>query len=74
MVLALADGRSVTGVLREETDENVVIYDADAKRLVIPKADIEERQRGKSAMPDDTVTKLTESELRDLIEYLSTRK
>jgi quinoprotein glucose dehydrogenase len=74
VVLALADGRSVTGVLREETDQHVVIYDADAKRLTIPKEEIEERQQGKSAMPEDTVTKLTESELRDLVEYLSTRK
>jgi quinoprotein glucose dehydrogenase len=74
VVLALADGRSVTGVLREETDDQVVLYDADAKRLVIPKSEIEERQRGKSAMPEDIMTKLSEVELRDLVEYLSTRK
>ncbi|MBY0587853.1 HEAT repeat domain-containing protein [bacterium] len=74
VVLALADGRSLTGVLREETDDQVVLYDADAKRWVIPKSEIEERQRSKSAMPEDIITKLTESELRDLVEYLSTRK
>jgi hypothetical protein len=39
----------------------------------VRKADVEERQRGKSAMPEDLVQKLSETELRDLIEYLASR-
>lgn len=74
VVLLLNDGRVVTGVLREETDKNVTVIDADNKRITVAKEEIDERQRGKSAMPEDAVTKITESELRDLIEYLTTRK
>jgi hypothetical protein len=37
----------------------------------VAKKDIEERQAGKSAMPDDTVKHLSPRELRDLVEYLA---
>jgi len=74
VVLLLNDGRVVTGVLREESDKEVTVIDAENKRITVPKDEIDDRQRGKSAMPEDAITKISESELRDLIEYLSTRK
>lgn len=74
VILLLNDGRVVTGVLREETEKEVTVIDADNKRITVAKDEIDERQRGKSAMPEDAITKISESELRDLIEYLTTRK
>ena len=74
VVLLLNDGRVVTGVLREETEKDVTVIDADNKRITVSKEEIDERQRGKSAMPEDAVKKISESDLRDLIEYLTTRK
>ncbi len=40
-------------------------------KLVVPKSDVDERHQGKSAMPQDIVTKLSKRELRDLVEFLA---
>src|SRR5258708_4303523 len=51
-ILALADGRVVTGIIKSETPEYVEIQDADAKLARIPKTDIEDRKRSEvSIMP-----------------------
>jgi quinoprotein glucose dehydrogenase len=41
---------------------------------VIPKNEIDEQARGRSAMPEDLIKKLTTSELRDLVEFLAQLK
>lgn len=74
VVLADIDGKVHSGVLRSETETEITLIDAEAKVHVIAKNTIEERAPGKSAMPEDTVKKLTKSELRDLVEFLSTLK
>ena len=71
VVLAKNDGTVVTGVLKSEDDKTVRLMTAEAKLVEVPKPDIEERKRGPSAMPDDLSKKLTRSELRDLVEFLS---
>jgi quinoprotein glucose dehydrogenase len=71
VILAKNDGTVVTGVLKSEDDKSVKIMTAEAKLVEVPKADIEERKRGPSAMPDDLSKKLTRSELRDLVEFLA---
>jgi quinoprotein glucose dehydrogenase len=47
---------------------------ADGQSVVVSKDEIEDRKRGPSAMPADLVSKLSKSELRDLIEYLASLK
>jgi quinoprotein glucose dehydrogenase len=74
VVLALKDGTVVAGVLRKETPEEVTVILADTKIVVVPTKEIEERAKGISAMPGDLVQKLSKSEIRDVIEYLSTLK
>ena len=74
VVLALKDGTVVAGVLRKETPEEVTVILADTKIVVEPTKEIEERAKGISAMPGDLVQKLSKSEIRDVIEYLSTLK
>lgn len=73
-ILLLADGTVKTGVVRGETETEFLLYDAEGRPFTVLKSVVEERQRGKSAMPDDLVQKLTEFELRDLIEFLASRK
>ena len=68
------DGKTHTGVLKEETDQMVVLMDANGKTINIPTDTIELRQRGQSAMPADLAKQLSKSEVRDLVEYLSTLK
>jgi quinoprotein glucose dehydrogenase len=71
VVLALDDGQVVTGVLKSEDDAQVNIVTADGQPLAIAKQSIEERGRGASAMPEHAAKLLTPSEIRDLVEYLS---
>jgi quinoprotein glucose dehydrogenase len=45
---------------------------AEGKVVAIAKADIDARKEGKSAMPDELIKRLSKSELRDLVEFLTT--
>lgn len=74
VVILTHDGRQVSGTLREEDDQQVKLITAEGNILVVRKADIDERARGKSAMPEDLVKKLSKFELRDLVEFLATLK
>jgi quinoprotein glucose dehydrogenase len=74
VVLVLADGRTVSGVLKADDKKQVRLMTADATELVIPADDIESRRTGPSAMPDDLHKKLTRRELRDLVEFLASLK
>ena len=64
----------VTGVLRGEDDKEVRLMTAEGQPLTVSKQDIEDRKRGPSAMPADIITKLSKTELRDLVEFLATLK
>ena len=49
---ALADGRVVTGIVRNETDGEVEIQDSDAKLIRLDKDQIDDRKRSDvSVMP-----------------------
>jgi quinoprotein glucose dehydrogenase len=74
LLVATADGQVRSGILKEETDSALRLITPEGQPLTIPKADVEERQRGASAMPDDLTKHLSPTELRDLVEYLSTLK
>jgi quinoprotein glucose dehydrogenase len=74
VVLVLADGRTVSGVLKADDKKQVRLMTAEATELVIPADDIESRRTGPSAMPDDLHKKLTRRELRDVVELLASLK
>jgi putative heme-binding domain-containing protein len=67
-------GRSLTGLVAEETPNRLVLRDAsqDFKSIVVDKADIEERATGKvSLMPAGLVNQLaTRQQFLDLVRYL----
>src|SRR5262249_21157984 len=71
LVLIMADGRILTGVLKGEDDKEIRLITPDAKMLTADKRQIDERSRGKSAMPDDAAKHLSRRELRDLVEFLA---
>ena len=74
-VVLTVDGRVVTGVLVSQSASEVVLAVPDKGEVRIPADDIEEMQKGKSAMPADVVQELAdEQEFYDLIAYLSARK
>jgi quinoprotein glucose dehydrogenase len=71
-VLALDDGQIVAGIVKQDDGKTLVLMTPEAKTLQIARERIEEERRGDSAMPADLVQKLTQRELRDLLEFLAT--
>ena len=73
-MIAAADGRVHTGIVKEDTPDHIRLIMPDGKFVSVPKADIEAQKRGASAMPQDLIKHLSGSDVRDLIEFLATLK
>jgi quinoprotein glucose dehydrogenase len=71
VVLGLKDGTTLSGVLKEESEKEIRLITPEAAYLTVAKKDVEVRDTGKSAMPDDVMKHLNKSELRDLVEFLA---
>ncbi len=75
VVLATSDGRVLTGILKADTPEFVEIEDAEAKRVKVPKDQIEERKVSDvSIMPNGLAEGLTPRDFADLMAYLEALK
>lgn len=73
VTVVTVDGRAVNGVVAEEDAVRVVLKTVENPRLVIAKADIDERVVSKkSMMPDGQLEALKPQEVIDLIKYLQT--
>ena len=71
-VLILADGRVVSGIVQEETDEQVKLIKPTGEVVVVPIDDIDGEAEGLSGMPADLYKSLSRSDIRDLVAYLAT--
>jgi quinoprotein glucose dehydrogenase len=69
-----ADGKTISGIVKQETAKELTLVTPEAKLITISKEDIEDRKVGRTGMPEDLVKKLSKRELRDLVEYLSSLK
>lgn len=75
VVIQLSNGKSITGILKEGRGDNAVhVMTFDGQLLTLRHGDIDEMNKGKSAMPEDVVKHLSKSELRDLVEFLASLK
>ncbi len=75
VVLALSDGRVLSGLIRSEAESHLDLVDADGKVSRIAKADVDDRHLGDSSlMPANLVEALTTQEFADLIAYLQSLK
>jgi putative heme-binding domain-containing protein len=71
VVLDLADGRSVTGLLLREEGQVLIVADQAGRELRIPGGEVEKRTRSLlSPMPSNLDTVLTEPEFYHLVRYL----
>jgi len=74
-VFALKSGKTITGLIVEETPEAVKVIEnplAKAQPVVLPKPEIEERVKSPtSIMPKGLLDKLTREEILDLIAYVT---
>ena len=73
-ILALDSGKVVSGIIKSEDEKSVTLTDPQGATTKVDKADIDDRSVGVSGMPADLIKNLSKTDLRDLVEYLSTRK
>lgn len=65
----------LTGVLAEDTPERILLRTETGDELVIEPGEVVSRRKSQlSMMPEDLVNTMTEQELVDLLEYLTTLK
>ncbi len=75
VVVATADGRVLTGLIKSDNADGLEIQDAEGKRIKVAKADIEDRKTSDlSLMPNGIVEGITQQDFADLIAYLETLK
>jgi quinoprotein glucose dehydrogenase len=74
VVLGLKDGTTVSGIVKEEDANRIRLITPEANYVTVAKKDIEIRETGKSAMPEDVIKHLSKSDLRDLVEFLANLK
>ena len=72
LLVTMKDGAIYAGLLKGETAEEIELNSPEDGILKLKKADIKERQRGLSGMPEELRQVLTKQDLRNLIEFLAT--
>lgn len=70
-VLLLESGQVATGIVKKEERDLLHLMLSDGSVQIFAKSDIEERIPSQSAMPANLIKQLSKSEIRDLVEYLS---
>ena len=72
LVLALSDGRVLTGLPVEERPERITLKLADGQRVEVQPSEVEARRHAEiSLMPEGLAEALHEQELVDLLAYMS---
>lgn len=72
VVVTRKSGGNAAGTVASETADTLTLRDPESKLIAIPKADIERRDSAPSGMPEIYGAILTKSEIRDVVEYLTT--
>ncbi len=73
VMVTLKDGQTVTGVLAEESAQELVLKTSDAEPLKVPVGRIAKRENLPSSMPP-MGTLLSKREIRDVVEFLANLK
>ncbi len=69
--VATKDGRVINGLVIEESDQAVTLFDSNQQKTVIPRDEIEEMAASAvSIMPEEVLDKLPDNQVRDLFRYL----
>jgi putative heme-binding domain-containing protein len=75
LVVALTDGRVLTGLPIQETDDRLILKTALGERIPVARGLIEDRRTSDvSLMPEGLAQTMTDQELVDLLAYLTTLK
>jgi len=73
VTVTLKDGQSVTGILEEETEDELILKTSDAEPMEIALSRIDERRNMASGMPP-MGSIMSKREIRDVIEFLAGMK
>ncbi len=71
LIVTTTEGKIFTGIKVRETKTELVLRTAEDKEIILPTSRIEEKENGKSLMPEGLVDPLTRAELVDLVRFLS---
>lgn len=74
VVFAMDDGRIVSGIVKGEDEKTFRLMKPMGEIVVVEKDKIDAQAKGQSGMPADMAKQLSKSDIRDLVEYLSTLK
>lgn len=70
-VVITTRGKVYTGIVKDRNEERIVLKEATGRERIIPAAEIEVEEEGKSLMPQGLTKFLTHRELVDLARFLS---
>ena len=71
VIVRLKNGSGLSGVLRQETEINLVIHTPDDGPVTVSKSDVAERFVGISPMPAGFPTLISKQDMRDLMAFLT---
>eukprot|EP00913_Durusdinium_trenchii_P008823 g8289.t1 len=74
VTLAMDDGKVYSGIVKADDGKTIQLMQATGEIVTLKKDAIDDRAKGKSAMPDDLVKHLSKHDLRDLVEFLASQK
>ena len=70
-VILTTDGRTINGLMVDQDNQVLVIKNHQGQKQVIPRSEVDDLfQSARSLMPTDTLTPLTDQQVRDLFAYL----
>jgi len=72
VLINLKGGQSYAGIIKSETDDEVLINSPEDGLVKVKKSEIQSREKGLSGMPEGFGDLLSKQDLRNLIEYLAT--
>jgi putative heme-binding domain-containing protein len=71
LIVETDQGQVVTGIKVRETDQDLILRNADNQEIHVPLASIEDRTDGGSLMPSGLLDGLTRDELQDVVKFMS---
>ncbi|HYV27185.1 MAG TPA: c-type cytochrome, partial [Candidatus Eisenbacteria bacterium] len=74
VLIATKGGASYAGIIKSENDQELELNSPEDGLLKLRKAEIQSRDKGLSAMPEELRQVLPKHDLRNLVEYLSSLK
>ena len=74
LIVTLKNGSAYAGILKSETDTELVMNSPEDGLLTLKKSDLTSREKGLSAMPEEMTKVLTKQELRNVVEFLGSLK